>query len=160
MSLQEEIKKINERIEALNKDMQSLMSELDAGVENDFPQDGHWYWYITSDAGIDMSSWEEFEYQKEQLSIGNIFRTREQAVLAVGKLKVEAELRKFSKPFKEDENNYYLEYRSSDKEVTTYCCQRYQTQGVIYFESSEKVQQAIEAVGEERIKKYIFGEEV
>ena len=103
--------------------------------------------------------WYDSEYSRGRVSIGNIFRNEEEAEFAVGKLKVEAELRKFSRPFEEDENNYYLEYRSSDKAVTTYCCQRYQTQGVIYFESSEKVQQAIEAVGEERIKKYIFGEE-
>lgn len=29
--------------------------------------------------------------------------------------------------------------------------------GVTYFESKNKVKEAIEAVGEERIKKYIFG---
>ena len=33
------------------------------------------------------------------------------------------------------------------------------TQGAIYFESREKVEEAIDAVGEDRIKKYIFGVE-
>ena len=162
MSLQEEIKKINERIEALNKDMQSLMSELDAGVENDFPQDGEEYWYIDDDAEVMNIEWYDSEYSRGRVSIGNIFRNEKEAEFAVGKLKVEAELRKFSRPFENGKFNYYISLSVDDDVVEAkvqfigfYC-----SQGTIYFESEEKAQQAIEAVGEERIKKYIFGEEV
>lgn len=159
MSLQEEIKKINEKIEALNKDMQSLMSELDAGVENDFPQDGEEYWYIDDDAEVMNIEWYDSEYSRGRVSIGNIFRNEKEAEFAVGKLKVEAELRKFSRPFEKGEYNSYIffyidgDYLEVGYKVST------PSQGAIYFESEEKAQQAIESVGEERIKKYIFGEE-
>ena len=159
MSLQEEIKKINEKIEALNKDMQSLMSELDAGVENDFPQDGEEYWYIDDDAEVMNIEWYDSEYSRGRVSIGNIFRNEKEAEFAVEKLKVEAELRKFSRPFADGEENNHIKYSPSFDELSVLTSFSYQEQGVFYFESEEKAKQAIEAVGEERIKKYIFGEE-
>ena len=150
MNLQEELKALKERIAEL---------EEQAKEEREFPKMGDIYWRIDDRGSVDNCMYNNYYTDNHRQAIGNFFKTEEQAEFAVEKLKVEAELRKFSRPFEEDENNYYLEYRSSDKAVTTYCCQRYQTQGVIYFESSEKAQQAIESVGEERIKKYIFGEE-
>ena len=159
MSLQEEIKKINEKIEALNKDMQSLMSELDAGVENDFPHDGEEYWYIDDDTEVMSIEWYDSEYSRGRVSIGNIFRNEKEAEFAVGKLKVEAELRKFSRPFEEDDYNSFIELYMFDKTLTVDSNEYWQTQGVIYFESDEKAQQAIDTVGEERIKKYLFGVE-
>ena len=151
MNLQMEINSLKQRITEL---------EEQAKEKQEFPQDGHWYWYITSDAGIGMSSWEEFEYQKEQLSIGNIFRTREQAEFALEKLKAEAELRKYSKPFKEGENeNWFILWGTYKKEVQIDWSRKLVRQGTIYFESRKKANEAVESVGEERIKKYLFGVE-
>ena len=150
MNLQDEIKALKERI----TELEELAKE-----EQEFPQDGHWYWYITSDAGVGMSSWGEFEFEKEQLSIGNIFRTKQEAEFAVEKLKVEAELRKFSRPFKEDEYNYFIQIHPSHNNIVTESDDYYQTQGTIYFESTTIANEAIDTVGEERIKKYIFGVE-
>ena len=150
MNLQDEIKALKERI-----------AELEGQVEQEkeFPQEDDIFCFINTFGKPVESTWGESITNRQLIEIGNMFRTKDEAEFAVEKLKVEAELRKFSRPFEEDENNYYLEYRSSNKAVTTYCCQQYQTQGVIYFESSKKAQQAIEAVGEERIKKYLFGVE-
>ena len=157
MSLQEEIKKINEKIEALNKDMQSLMSELDAGVENDFLQDGEEYWYIDDDAEVMNIEWYDSEYSRGRVSIGNTFRNEKEAEFAVGKLKVEAELRQFGRPFEYGKFNYNLLFdidgNNFRTDVTSYC----PSQGAIYFESVEKAQEAVSTVGEERIKKYLFG---
>ena len=142
--------------------LKQRITELEelAKEKQEFPQDGHWYWYITSDAGIGMSSWEEFEYQKEQLSIGNIFRTREQAEFALEKLKAEAELRKYSRPFKEGENeNWFILWGTYKKEVQIDWSRKLVRQGTIYFESRKKANEAVESVGEERIKKYLFGVE-
>lgn len=105
------------------------------------------------------STWEGFPSEKDMLKIGNIFKTKEQAEFAVEKLKVEAELRKFSRPFEEDEYNSFISLYMPDKTVAVDACMYWQKQGVIYFESDKKAQQAIESVGQERIKKYIFGVE-
>ena len=159
MSLQEEIKKINEKIEALNKDMQSLMSELDAGVENDFPQDGEEYWYIDDDAEVMNIEWYDSEYSRGRVSIGNIFRNEKQAEFAVEKLKVEAELRKFSRPFKYGDWNFEILWNNHENNTELDWSGYVVRQSVIYFESGEIAEKAIEAVGKERIKKYIFGVE-
>ena len=151
MNLQEELKALKERI----AELEGLAKE-----EREFPQEGHWYWHITSDAGIGINSWEGgLEFEKEQLSIGNVFRTKEQAEFAVEKLKVEAELRKFSTSFVLYKENWFLSLADTQKDVMPLYEHRDVTQGAIYFESREKVEEAIDTVGEDRIKKYIFGVE-
>ena len=150
MNLQEELKALKDRIAEL---------EEQAKQEQEFPQVEDDYWYVDDDAEVMLSVWYGDDYDKGRLSIGNVFKTKYQAEFAVEKLKIEAELRKFSRPFKEDEYNSFIELYMFDKTLTVDSNEYWQTQGVIYFESDEKAQQAIDTVGEERIKKYIFGVE-
>lgn len=155
MNLQEEILKIkNELLDEFDKRVEALKVD-----EQEFPRDGDEYWYMGVTGNILTSTWEGFPSEKDMLKIGNIFKTKEQAEFAVEKLKVEAELRKFSRPFEEDEYNSFISLYMPDKTVAVDACMYWQKQGVIYFESDKKAQQAIESVGQERIKKYIFGVE-
>ena len=150
MNLQEELKVLKKRIAEL---------EYHAKEQQGFPMCDDAYWYMTTTGKIFNSNWDGFVSEEYMLEIGNVFQTKEQAEFAVEKLKVEAELRKFSRPFEYGKFNYYLflniKSDSLDTQFTSYC----PPQGAIYFESEEKAQQAIEAVGAERIKKYIFGVE-
>ena len=98
--------------------------------------------------------------EEHMLEVGSIFRTKEQAKFAVEKLKVEAELRKFSRPFELDAENFLITFNTITGSLNFLYRERNQLQRAIYFESVEKAQQAIESVGEDRIKKYIFGVEV
>lgn len=155
MNLQEEILKIkNEMIDEFDKRVEALKVD-----EQEFPQFGDDYWYIDSDTEVMDTASYDGEYDQGRLSIGNVFKTSEQAEFAVEKLKVEAELRKFSKPFKYLERNYFIEFSWEGKLFEVVSHGAYQTQGTIYFGSEEKAQQAIEAVGADRVKKYIFGVE-
>ena len=150
MNLQEELKALKERI----AELEELAKE-----EQEFPQDGDGYWYIDDYGYILSEKWDGLDFEEFRLEIGNVFKTKEQAEFAAEKLKVEAELRKFSRPFEKGEYNSYIffyidgDYLEVGYKVST------PSQGAIYFESEEKAHQAIESVGEERIKKYIFGEE-
>ena len=150
MNLQEELKALKERI-----------SELEERVkdEREFPQYGDAYWFIDSTGEVINKKWEGLSFEIERLEFGNIFKTKEQVEFGFEKLKVEAELRKFSRPFENGKFNYYIFFYIDGDDVEVgykrSCC----SQGAIYFESEEKAQQAIESVGEERIKKYIFGVE-
>ena len=150
MNLQDEIKVLKERIAELEEQAQE---------EQEFPQDGDEYWYLDTTGDIYNENWECFSFEKATLEIGNVFKTKEQAEFAVEKLKVEAELRKFSRPFEYGKFNYCLLFdidgNNFRTDVTSYC----PSQGAIYFESEEKAQEAVSTVGEERIKKYIFGVE-
>lgn len=155
MNLQEEMLKIkNEMIDEFDKRVEALKED-----GREFPQDGDDYWYVYSSGRVSISEWGGFDIEKDMLAIGNIFKTKEQASFVVEKLKVEAELRKYSKPFKEDDDNCFIQINSSHNNLVVDNDECYQTQGTIYFKNRFEAHDAIESVGEERIKKYIFGVE-
>lgn len=145
------------RIEELEKELLEL-KEL-AKEEQEFPQVEDDYWCVDDDAEVSEVVWYGDDYDQVRFSIGNVFKTKEQAEFAVEKLKVETELRKFGRHFKDNDNNYFMKIDSIYNTIIIYYDGCYQTQGVIYFESEKKAEEAIESVGEERIKKYIFGME-
>ena len=154
---------IQKRIEALETEFNEKIKTLKAEVKQreDFPQDGDGYWYIDDYGYILNEKWDGIDFEEFRLEIGNVFKTKEQAEFAVEKLKVEVELRKFSRPFERGVNNHslLLEIYNNRNRLDIGVSNCYQAQGAIYFESEEKAQKAIESVGEERIKKYIFGVE-
>lgn len=149
MNLQEELKSLKERIAELEEQVKQ---------EQEFPQDGDEYWYMNALGIIFHDKWSGSISEEEMLEIGNVFKTREQADFAAEKLKVEAELRKYSRPFNYGWDNYNI-ILTDNESVNTAYWSGVQSQGSIHFESRDKAQQAIESVGEERIKKYIFGVE-
>ena len=150
MNVQDKIKALKERI----AELEELAKE-----EQEFPQYNDTYYNIESNGRVDWFKWGEGDYDLEAQGIGNIFRTEEQAEFAVEKLKVEAELRKFSRPFVDDNDNYFIEINSYYKYLAVHSNDSYRTQGTIYFESIEIANEAIDAIGADRIKKYIFGVE-
>lgn len=156
MKLQEEINKINERIEALNKDVQSLVNELEEVMENEFPQEGDKYWYINQLGIVLRDEWLGFVSDGYMIEIGNVFETEQDAHFAAEKLKVEAELRKYSTEYQPYAEIYNIVFHNNSKKVITVTANQTFQDITFYFESKEKAQQAIESVGEERIKKYIF----
>ena len=153
---------IQERIEALETEFNEKIKVLKAEVqrEDEFPQDGDEYWYVDDIGLLWLSVFGKGELSNDRVEMGNVFRTKEEAGFVAEKIKVEAELRKFGRPFEEDKNNYFMVLDTDYESIDIWSMSYSRVQGVIYFESEEKAQQAIEAVGEERIKKYIFGVEV
>ena len=151
---------IQERIEALETEFDKKIKALKAEMqrEEEFPQDGDDYWYVDDDTEVMDIEWDGSNCDQDRMSIGNIFRTKEQAEFAAEKLRVEAELRKFSKPFEHGKPNFNLIF-NKDNGLIIDAWNIYWCQGTIHFESEGKAQQAISTVGEERIKKYIFGVE-
>lgn len=144
------------RIEELEKELLEL-KEL-VKEEKEFPQDGDRYWYINPLGFAFHDEWSGLTSEEHKIEIGNVFKTEEQVDFAVEKLKVEAELRKFSRPFVWGEENWVL-YMSAYRNIFLAYENDEVCQGVIYFESEEKALEAIETVGAERIKKYLFGVE-
>lgn len=152
---------IQERIEALETEFAEKIKALKAEAqrEQEFPQDGDGYWYADHDGGVLPSTYDNHYMDRDRQLIGNIFRTEQEAHFAVEKLKVEAELRKFSRPFECGAFNCCISLDTDDVCLYLDSSRYFQSQGTIHFESKVKAQQAIESVGEERIKKYIFGVE-
>ena len=150
MNLQMEINSLKQRV----AELEELAKE-----EQEFPQVGDEYWFITDRGMIFDSEFKNKKSDRDSLEIGNIFQTKEQAEFAVEKLKVEAELRKFSRPFEPMRDNFFMVYDKYLESLENNCSLKTDIQGVIYFGSREEIRQAAQSVGIERIKKYIFGVE-
>ena len=150
MNVQDEIKALKERIAEL---------EYHAKEQQEFPQEDDIFWFINTFGKPIGSTWGESITNRQLIEIGNMFRTKEQADFAQEKLKVESELRKYSRPFKEDEYNYFILFDSSYNNIVVDSDDCYQTQGTFYFDSEKITLEAIDTVGEYHIKKYIFGVE-
>ena len=149
MNLQEELKALKKRI----AELEELAKE-----EQDFPQEDDVFCFINTFGKPVESTWGESITNRQLIEIGNMFRTKEQAEFAVEKLKVEAELRKFSRKFIWGGENWILSM-GTNKDIFLVYEDDEMNQGAVYFEDEYKALEAIEAVGKERIKKYIFGVE-
>ena len=148
MNLQMEINSLKQRISELEEQVKQ---------EKEFPQYGKNYWYVDDDAEVTDSEWDGGDWDQVRMSVGNVFKTKEQAEFVVEKLKVEAELRKFSRPFKYGDWNFEIIWNNHENNIELDWSGYVVRQSVIYFESGEIAEKAIEAVGKERIKKYLFG---
>lgn len=154
MNVQEQIKVLKEQIYS----SQELLTKLEDQIkkEQEFPKMGDIYWRIDDRGSVDNCMYNNYYTDNHRQAIGNFFKTEEQAEFAVEKLKVEAELRKFSRPFEYGENCTEFYYEHEFGRIMFLTLTASQTQGAIYFESKKKAEEAIDTVGEERIKKYIF----
>nr|DAG84203.1 MAG TPA: hypothetical protein [Caudoviricetes sp.] len=127
-------------------------------------KNGDVYYFLTSYGYVMKTVWVDTDADNEKLSIGNAFLTEEDAEFARERLKVIAELKKYAKEFSDEDwakNNsvlkYYIYYNWKNGKVSTNYNYYTSYGNQLLFESGEKAQEAIDAVGEERIKKYYFG---
>lgn len=112
------------------------------------------YYGIHCDGDIhEFSNWDT-KQTKAMVVIGNCFRTREEAELALERLKVIQELREFAT--EENTDKEYILYYSTITENVWYGKFKYHYGG-LRFATQEDANAAIKAVGEERIKKYYLG---
>ena len=123
---------------------------------------GDEYFFLTESGIVQGGIWRDDMISLSILSIGNMFLTEEDAEFASERLKVIAELKKYAKEFSDEEwmnlniAKYYIIFVCRDH-VIKIDCVCYSKWSNIYFESEEKAKEAIEAVGEDRVKKYYLG---
>ena len=106
------------------------------------------------------------EINAARLLVNNCFKTKKEAEFRLEQIKVYNELKNFADENNngicwkdENEDKFYINYIHSDKQVLCFSANFIQDIGQIYFSSEELAEQAIEKVGEDRIKKYLFGVE-
>nr|DAT13177.1 MAG TPA: hypothetical protein [Caudoviricetes sp.] len=112
------------------------------------------YYYITEDGEIETTYFDSF-YDERIRSLGNAFLTEEEAEFEAERRKVEAIMRKYSRSFKNNGDNYCLHFYNSIS-----ICAGYNTAynyGVPCFETKEIAEKLIEEIGKDRLKKYWFG---
>ena len=123
---------------------------------------GDEYYYIDMCGDVDITAFRNGTYLTDEkiIKIGNAFLTKEEAEFELERRKCEAVLLKFGtrdmRSFEDYDDKYYIMYDNTGKNVDVSCCTFRQNQGAIYFKTIELAQKAIEEVGEDRLKKYVF----
>lgn len=86
--------------------------------------------------------------------LGNAFLTKEEAEFELERRKIEAVMRKYSRPFKNGMNNYCIFF---------YACESIRVgtlwafnSGIPCFETKEIAQKVIDEIGKDKLKKYWF----
>lgn len=86
MNIQQEIKDLREKLERLEK-------EGAAKEKSEWPKDGDTYYFVNSDTTTIRDTWTNHDVDYNRKSIGNIFKTEEEAKAEIEARKVVAELR-------------------------------------------------------------------
>lgn len=152
--MNEEINKLIEEFEAR---LQSLKDEYEEDKAECEFEKGDFCWVISESGSLTGSAWRGDEYNEDCYEQGNVFKTREEALFEVEKRKVLHELKQLGREFILDHDNW-LFYLKGNQEID---CTAYQNiqfpQGSLYFDTEDKVWEAINMVGLQRTKKYLFG---
>lgn len=166
MKLKELLKNV-EDVELTEEQEKQIKDFL--GIKNNkkwVPEENESYFFVDNKGMIDkvLGAQPRCEDYQFRILTNNCFKTKEEAEFRLEQIKVYNELKNFA-----DENNdeidwkdenkdkFYINYIHSDKQISCFSANFIQDIGQIYFSSEELAEQAIEKVGEDRIKKYLFG---
>lgn len=119
--------------------------------------DNHHWIDITGDVCINVP-WKDTEEDKQAREIGNVFLTKEEAEKDVERRKVENLLLKYGgrRWFMKGKDNMFLYYDARIKELRYDLKTILPVQGAIYFDDFNKLDEAVKAIGAERIIKALF----
>ena len=157
----EELSKELEEVKQKIADIEKKIEEKKVETGRWKPEEGDGYWFINSYGQTTHEIWTNNRIDKERYEIGNLFKIKKKCEFVVEKLKVIAELREYEELNREwnEMNFHYHIYYNYSKEKVDIGCAQIVKQNEIYFESREIARQVIDAVGENRIKKYYLGVE-
>ena len=145
------LKKADEMVEKLGFKNKTLFGQVLTGDV---------FYSIFSDGEVDSCVFYDSSFDTDRISMGNCFRTEEEAEFEVERLKVIHSMKRFTEPknYAWDGINYhyyfYYDHHQGEIKIGS---SRYYKYGGIYFEAEVNAQNCMNAVGEDRIKKYYFG---
>lgn len=120
-------------------------------------KDGDEYWHISTINNNNYTTWNGNAWDLAIRENGNAFLTYDEAKFELERRKCESIMLKYGRrTFKYNKDNYLLRIINNDEKVEVGFWSVYQFQGTIYFDTEELAQKAIDEIGEERLKKYIF----
>lgn len=120
-------------------------------------KDGNGCSYINTISNIYYDTWNGDAWDLRVRENGNLFLTKEEAEFELERRKCEAIMLKYGRrTFKHEKSNFLINYNSLNKMIFADSYSVTPFQGSIYFDTKELAQKAIDEIGEERLKKYIF----
>ena len=126
-------------------------------------KEGDEYYYINMFCGVTRTTFsnDTYDIDKKLIEAGNAFLTEEEAKHEVERRKCEAIILKYGtrNMMSLGDNytkKYYIQYDYDVNKIMIFKHYSIGKQGVINFKTEELAQKAIDEVGEERLKKYVF----
>lgn len=115
--------------------------------------------YFTWDTTVFKSSWADNNVDRERYSLGLVFVTKDDAEFDFERQKVLAELKGFTGSVSSQDGqhrHYYIAYDQADHKIIVEVYSRLNL-GYLSFSTREYAEEAIAAIGEDRLIKYYFG---
>lgn len=160
------LEKLKAEIEEVKNQYLKQLEEIKAKIEalESEEEDNRWkpkvdedYWWVDVDGELYKNKWDNGEFDNGVFNHTDIFPTEKQAEFDSECKRIRRELMKCGKNFVLNQYNWAIYYNYRDKAigywVSTLCFHPFD----IYFESEEMAKKAVKEVGEDRIKKYLFG---
>lgn len=156
----EEIK--NEYLKQL-EDLKAKVEELTQEHESEDETDNRWkpklgedYWWVVGRGFTRSDKCLNTKYDEDIFNHTDVFQNEEQAEFDAKRRRIRRTLMKYGKNFDAGQDNWTFNYSYRDKIFgfwnSKYSCHPF----AIYFKSKEIAEKAVEKVGEDRIKKYLF----
>lgn len=132
------------------------------------PEKDEKYYTIAICGDVRSYLWDGESYDKDIYDLGLCYPTKEAAEFATERQRVYTALQRYAEEHNteeidwknNDQNKYYIWYYHPDACINIGILKIHQDIGTIYFTSEELAKAAIEEIGEDIIKKYLFGIEV
>ena len=149
-------------VEDIKSGFDSVLEELMKESELSFGI-GDEYWVVGGNGEKGRQQWDGYPYDKIALENNAIFKTQEEAEFEAERLRVLRALEKMGRAFELSSLNYFISCKHSvgdSSELIIGCATLgHSCYGKHYFDDEKEAREAIEKIGEERIKKYLFGVE-
>lgn len=155
-------KEMMDKIAKMENEIKNLKEKLNKQEEPKRrwkPNLGDIYYFISNAGSIICTHWDDCASDRGRYAIGNVFKTEEEAEFGREQLRILAELEEYADDDKEWDsiiNHWCIDYNTEKRCVAAYYLWSRDIPFNIYFSSKEQVQKAIDAIGEERLKKYYF----
>lgn len=160
--LKAEIEEVKNQYLKQLEEIKAKIEELEQEDETDNrwkPKVGEECWRVSVGGDVYNLEWENDEFDNNVFNHTDIFPSEEQAEFERERKRIRRELMKYGKNFVPNQYNWAIYYNYRDKAIgywfSTLCFHPFD----IYFESEEMAEKAVEEVGEDRIKRYLFGVE-
>lgn len=155
------IERTEEFKKELNEEVKQMIKEANQGQVKSIwdlkTKDKEEYYRLYDNGSIVLSAFSS-SIDRLMRYMGNAFLTIEEAEFTRERRKIEAVMRRYSRPFAEGKTNYFLARTRDSKKIYVdyYWNIDY---GIPCFESKEVAEKVINEIGEDRLKKYWFGVE-
>ena len=120
-------------------------------------KEGDTYYHISANFGVLPTVWYNDEPSNLRRNLGTVFLTEKEAEMEICREVCETIMMKYGRrTFKHEKSNFLINYNSLNKMIFADSYSVTPFQGSIYFDTKELAQKAIDEIGEERLKKYVF----